>query len=277
MRKNINPVVKNTYLAAGLLIVAGVLLTASADSFGAGIKDAELGAKTWISRGQTDWNHNANNPFLGNPTSELTYENVDSVMFEINGKVTLNNFFFFRGNLGVGSNRDGDLIDDDYLSQEFADFLGGPTRFSRTQSSIDGADNFYTTLDIGKNVATFDDGRGAFGLFAGAQYWREKYKAYGVNVLEDQYDIYGGTGQLIPASTLAISNKVEWISARVGVNVDHRHHNGKLRLSGDLALIPYADMHNEDSHHLREDLAPGANIIMDGDGYGAALDVTLSL
>ncbi|MDP6486412.1 MAG: hypothetical protein QF751_06405, partial [Alphaproteobacteria bacterium] len=52
--------------------------------------DYELGMGLVYTTGQTDWNHDGSgvNPLVGNPTSELTYEEVDTLALEVNGRVS---------------------------------------------------------------------------------------------------------------------------------------------------------------------------------------------
>ncbi|MDP7044555.1 MAG: hypothetical protein QF386_02885, partial [Alphaproteobacteria bacterium] len=68
--------------------------------------DYELGMGLVYTTGQTDWNHDATSAsaLLGNPTSELTYEEVDTLALEFNGRVSLRGLgfpeYFVRGNVG---------------------------------------------------------------------------------------------------------------------------------------------------------------------------------
>lgn len=218
----------------------------------------EVGVTTWISNGQTDWNHDASgvNPLFGNPTSVLTYKDVDTTILEFNAKVPLPASFFVRGNIGVGVIQigDGNLRDDD--------FFAGQVLFSSTDSVIADTDVFYVTLDVGRPIVRFGN-NGSLSPFVGLQYWREKYEAFGI------VDLFPGGGDL-PTSTLVFTNKVEWISFRLGA-IASTQLTDSLNLSVDAVFIPFTDMNNEDSHHLRTDpadLGPVPNIIMNGRGQG---------
>ena len=67
--------------------------------------DYELGMGLVYTTGQTDWNHDATSAsaLLGNPTSELTYEELDTLALEFNGRVSLRRLgsgfskYFVRG------------------------------------------------------------------------------------------------------------------------------------------------------------------------------------
>ncbi|MCZ6522458.1 MAG: hypothetical protein O7A68_01140, partial [Alphaproteobacteria bacterium] len=230
--------------------------------------DFEFGARTWVSTGKTDWNHTTDDPRFGDPTSALSYDDLAVVVAEAYGTAPLPWGFFVRGNFGksITEISDGTLIDDDFVSKSRAVFLGIPERDSRSESVIKNADVLYFTVDIGREIWRFMRNRGSFSIFGGIQYWKEEYDAFGVNQLEDPLG-GKGLGQIVPLDTLALSNDVEWASVRVGAIVSYDVLD-KLNILMEGTIIPYSDMHNEDSHHLRADLRSVPNIIMDGSGYG---------
>ncbi len=234
-----------------------------------------VGISGWFSSGQTDWNHDASSSssILGNPSSELTYEDVDSNVIELNAEFNMPNRFFIRGDIGFGSFDDGRLIDDDFLTTTTTgDFLA-----SRTFSDIDDDGLWYLNLDVGYTLWTDDyEGKSRVRAFIGYQRWEEEYTAKGITF--DTCTVGGALlGICSAAGTTAflgetvISNKVEWNSVRLGLE-------GKVTLLQKLGLeasavfIPYSDMHNEDIHHLRTDLAqPG--FVMDGTGIGYNFEI----
>jgi len=172
----------------------------------------------------------------------------------------------------------GHLIDNDYDSEEVAEMNMMPERFSSTKSALDSDRIFYFTLDFGKRLDYFSKNDFEISIFAGFQYWREEYDAYGLTILEDPYDVFGGVGSTLPRQLLVISDTVEWRSARLGLDAAYKA-TPKLRFFGSAVYIPYTDMHNEDSHHLRqemEDLGPVPNAIFDGDGYGFQGEINAS-
>jgi hypothetical protein len=229
---------------------------------GQGLKGIELGARVVISTGQTDWNHTTS---TADPTSVLIYKDVNAYVLEIHGKVPLPQNSFIRANvgLGIGEIGDGNLRDDD--------FGAGQVLTSSTDSVISDTDLFYFTVDVGREVVRFRDGKGSLSLFTGFQYWTEEYEAFGV------FNRLSGA-QTVSTSTPVISNEVEWWSLRVGAMGSYKL-NDEVSWSADVAFIPYADMHNEDSHLLRTDLSdlgPVPNIIMDGDGWGFQGEIGVS-
>ncbi len=219
-----------------------------------------LGLTIWPSFGQTDWNHDASGvaPSLGNPTSVLDYEDVDTAILEFEAGAPPPGSFFVRGFIGFSAIEigDGNLRDDD--------FLAGQVLFSSTDSVIANTDVFYVTLDVGRPILNIGS-NGSLSAIVGFQYWREKYEAFGV------FNRLSGV-QTVPTSTAVITNKVEWLSIRLGaIALIQLSPPPGLSLSIDAVFIPFTDMNNEDSHLLRTapgDLGPAPNIIMDGDGWG---------
>jgi hypothetical protein len=234
--------------------------------------DYELGMGLVYTTGQTDWNHDATSAsaLLGNPTSELTYEELDTLALEFNGRVSLRGLgsgfskYFVRGNVGFDvDSGDGNLQDDDWLA--------GQVLFSSTDSEIPGTDLFYLTADVGHEMLTFGEGRGSLALFMGYSYWTEENEGWGL------YNrLTGATARTTDVQVF--NNKVEWHSFRLGALAEFPL-NDRLSLTADVAFIPYADMHNEDSHLLRTvmtDFGPVPNIIMDGSGLGFQGEVGLA-
>ncbi len=232
--------------------------------------DYELGVGLVYTTGQTDWNHDASTAGLGNPASELIYEELDTLALEFNGRVSLRRLgsgfskSFVRGSVGFDADSgDGNFRDDDWNAAQVLT--------SSTDSVIPGTDLFYLTADVGHEWLTFGEGRGSLALFMGYSYWTEENEAYGA------YNRLTGA-QAISTAIRVINNKVEWHSFRLGALAELPL-SDRLNLTADVAFIPYADMHNEDSHLLRTvmtDLGPAPNVIMDGSGLGFQGEVGLA-
>lgn len=226
--------------------------------------DTEFGTRYWASTGMTRWGHNAQgaNPILGNPTSVLTYENLDANVFELHGRWTFEQAWFVKGNLGIGRINTGNFDDED--------FFAGQVKFSDSTSSVRGGRITYGTLDFGRDVWRSRSGRGALGLFAGYQRWSERVDAYGATFTV-------GGGAEIPNNVPVISNEVIWTSFRLGLAARGAW-GRRTRLTGELALVPYTRMRNEDSHYLRQspsDLGPVPNVINEGSGTGVQAELEL--
>jgi hypothetical protein len=136
---------------------------------------------------------------------------------------------------------------------------------------------WYVTMDLGKRVLTFESGKGGLDGFAGFQFWREHYEAFGLR----QIVCTTPPGVLcFPAGTEAyggiklISNTLEWSSFRLGLAADYQV--SRVQVQGRLAFVPYTRLFNEDTHHARPDLRkPSAT--MKGDGLGGEGDIEVSL
>jgi hypothetical protein len=223
---------------------------------------AELGARYWGSSGTTTWSHNAQvvEPLLGNPTSVLTYSDLDAGAGELFGRAPIGERWYVKGNLGIGQINGGSFGDKDYLA--------GQVKFSDSTSSVRGDRMTYATVDLG--YAFWTRGADALSLFVGAQRWRERLDAYGATFAD-------GGGPSIPPSTLVISNDALWSSLRLGAALQVQMRQG-LRLLAEVALVPSARLRNEDSHFLRQDpgdLGPVPNVINEGDGRGVQAELEL--
>ena len=250
-----------------VLAVAAALSPAAFAQDPAPAPRGEVGLRYWLSTGETRRSHNAQaiDPTLGNPTSVLTYENLDAHVVEVYGRLNLAGNWFLKGNLGLGNITTGSFHDED--------FNRGQVKFSDTTSSVPSGWIGYGTIDIGRNEWTLRQGRTTLGAFIGYSQWTESVDGYGVT------DHLGFTGDT-PRGVRAITNTVTWRSLRVGLAASLGL-GSRTQLSADLAFVPYARVRNEDSHYLRTDpsnpffLGPVPNIIIEGEGRGAQLDAEL--
>jgi hypothetical protein len=224
----------------------------------------DLGIRYWLSTGENKHSHNAQGlfPSTGNPTSVLTYQNLDANVVELFGREIFARDWFLKGNLGWGRINTGSFRDED--------FFAGQVKFSDTTSSVPSGWLAYGSIDVGRQWVLREGGV-RLGVFAGYSQWSEYVDAYGATDTIDGSDNIG-------RDVKVISNKVIWKALRVGfageVGIGSR-----TWLSLDLAAIPYAKVRNEDSHHLRtdpDDLGPVPNIIIEGRrGYGVQADAEL--
>ena len=229
----------------------------------------DLGVRYWLSTGETSRSHSAQDliPSAGNPTSTLLYENLDANVLELFVRQSFRNDLFLKAAVGVGRINTGSFGDED--------FNAGQVKFSDTTSSVTQGRIGYGIIDLGKQWM-LRDGAVTLGVFAGFAQWTEDMDAYGAT------DHLGFIGGNIPRDTLVISNKVRWRALRVGLAGDFLF-GSRTRLGLDLAFAPYAEVRNEDSHHLRSQpvgTAPGAlgpvpNILLEGHGWGIQWDAEL--
>lgn len=221
----------------------------------------ELGTRYWLSNGENHFAHNAQgaNPSFGNPTSVLTYDDLDARALEIHWRAAFAGSWFFKGQFGVGELRDGAFDDED--------FNAGQVKTDDTTSAVRGERFSYLTLDVGKDLWASEGGRSKLGVFAGFQQWSEQADAFGLTVTV-------GGSPTFPDSVRVISNDVRWRSLRLGV-AGTAALTPRLRVLADLALVPFSDVRNEDSHYLRPDLGPVPNIVTTGRGSGVQLELEL--
>jgi hypothetical protein len=243
----------------GTLLVAGGALAQEAPAYPRG----ELGVRYWLSTGENKHAHSAQSvaPSLGNPTSVLLYENLDANALELFGRGLFAREWFLKGFVGVGRINTGSFDDED--------FNAGQVKFSDTTSSASSGWLSYGTIDVGHQWA-LRQGAVNLGVFAGYGQWTEQAEASGAT------DHLGFIGGDIDRSVQVIANKLTWRALRIGFAGQFVF--GRARLSADLAVIPYAEYRNEDSHVLRQapgDLGPAPNIVHTGDGYGVQLDAEL--
>jgi hypothetical protein len=223
-------------------------------------QSAELGARYWLSSGDTRWSHNAqgSNPVLGNPTSILSYEDLVAHSVELYGRRNFGGRWFVRGNAGLGWIQDGTLDDEDYFR--------GQIKFSDTTSPVQGNKLSYASIDVGRDLWVVNRGRTTVGVFAGFHHWTERADGYGVHYTVNFFGL-PERGDTIPA----ISNEATWESLRLGVAMSTVP-GAKTRMLFDVAWIPYAKLASDDSHYLRSDLGPVPNVFIRGRGQGLQLD-----
>jgi hypothetical protein len=246
-------------LIGSLLVAGGALAQDARLAYPRG----ELGVRYWLSTGENKHAHNAQgvDPSLGNPTSVLLYENLDANALEVFGRGLFAREWFLKGLLGVGRVNTGSFDDED--------FNAGQVKFSDTTSSVSSGWLSYGTIDVGRQWV-LRQGAVNLGVFAGYSQWTEEVEASGAT------DHLGFIGGDIDRSVQVITNKLTWKALRIGFAGQLIF--GRARLAADLAVIPYAEYRNEDSHLLRQspsDLGLAPNIIHTGDGYGVQLDAEL--
>jgi len=242
----------------------------------------ETKLSTWLSEGETRWSHNASgsSALLGNPTSELRYQDVGTNVVELGGKVTLLDRFFLRADYGFAAIGGGRLTDDDYLSAAgataYQTTTPGAQRVSRTFSDVNGNDMWYVNLDVGYTFVRFPESKGSLGLFLGYQYWRENHTATGVTQVECTSSIFcSPVGTVSNSGRVVISNTASWNSFRMGLEGDYRFWS-RFEAGGKVAFIPYTSLNNRDIHYLRTDLAQNPSFQMTGTGIGVNAEGTVS-
>lgn len=228
----------------------------------------ELGARVWASQGKTDFNINSSrvDPALGNPTSILTYDDIEGYSGEFYWNVRNESDTVSKGFIGGGGLTGGSLDDEDYFA--------GQVKFSDTYSKLDGNNLIYGTIDVGQRFALLDR-RSYIGVtpFIGFNFWQEHPLGYGIRCNRDAVDnIACPQGDVVvPFSTKVIGNEENWASLRLGGELRMTFWD-RLTLIGDAAILPVAYVWDDDSHYLRRDLGRTPNIEDRGTGWGYQLE-----
>lgn len=230
----------------------------------------ELSVRSWLfTAGETRWSHDASglDPRLGDPTSKLVYNDNDTHIIELGGRINFGRRGFVRAEGGFSVSFDrGLLVDDDFTA------VNGQQIFSRTHSDITGSGTQYGSLDLGFRAAEFSGSRGYVELFAGFQYWRTRYEATGVRqVICNPSGIpdLSCTPNFNLPGVAAITNTTHWITPiHIGVDTEYRV---TRRVGVDLkaSVSPISVLYNEDVHHLRSDLQQDPSFSMWGVGVSA--------
>jgi hypothetical protein len=196
--------------------------------------DLTLGGRLWATTATSSRNLSA----VGFPRlSELRFRGVDAVVPEVNVDFVWKRLVVL-GNLGGGVIKNGVLLDED--------FAADGERIGRTRSEVDDSHLFFVSTDVGARLFDWTAahaGRGFLDVLVGAQYWQERYVAF------------GGPGFPAPVESgvKAISNRYEWTSLRVGLRTEVPIAGGvSVALRG--YLIPWTSLVIEDIHYLRSDL-----------------------
>jgi hypothetical protein len=229
----------------------------------------ELGARFWASEGKTRFDINSNkfNPALGNPTSVLTYGDMEAYSGEFVWSARNESNTFAKGFVGGGWLNGGSLDDED--------FAAGQIKFSDTYSKIKGDDLIYGTIDVGQDFTLLDrQTKVTFSPFVGFNFWQEDAISYGGRCNRDDVDglVCGPPGFIeVPFSTKFIGNETNWASLRLGAQLKVKLWD-RLSLIGDAAVLPVAYVWTYDSHFLRKDLGPVPNGEDRGSGWGYQLE-----
>jgi len=225
--------------------------------------EMDVGGRYWYSSGrfQKDLGNDTNPAMATSLASRLTYvSNANSG--EVFGRLETPSNLFVKGFVGGGSYANGTLNDEDWL------FWFDPTTvisYSNTVSNPVTGTIAYGTVDAG-----YDFMRGPgykLGSFAGYNYYTDNKSAFGCT------QIANGLSDCVPPianSILGITENDKWQSLRVGVAGELMVFD-RLKLSGDLAYLPYVRFDGTDNHILRTIVSPES-----GTGRGVQLEAILS-
>jgi hypothetical protein len=234
----------------------------------------EIGGRYWWSEGSTRFDINSSkiNPIFGNPTSTLTYDDINGNAGEFFWSVRNETDTFAKGFIGAGGLSGGSLDDEDFFVHQI--------KFSDTYSSVEGNSLIYGTIDVGQDFTLLDrEAQVTLSPFVGFNYWQETVKVNGVRCNRDDVGGFfcGPPGSiLVPFSSRVLKNEANWASLRLGGEFKVKFWD-RLTFRGDAAVLPIAYLWNDDYHYLRSDLGRAPNIEDSGSGWGYQLEGELSL
>lgn len=202
--------------------------------------ELEAGARYWLSGGTFQWDNFAV-PDVA--VSRLTYSRMIGHAGELFGRVDTPLNVFVKGFVGLGSITSGRFHDEDWgipfgaLTVGYTNTLSDPVR----------APVAYATADIG-----YDALRGPgykAGPFVGYNYFREVLDSYGC--LQIANPASGLCSPPSPPNSLGITQTAKWQSLRIGY-AGETMVTERLKLSGDVAYLPYVRFDGRDDHWARE-------------------------
>ena len=226
---------------------------------------ADFGLRFWYGKTTTAKNlYDSSGSML---VSRLTYGDLSIFAGEVYGRFDLEQRWFLKGYVGVGTYRNGSLKDEDFG-------LPAPLQpYSATLSAESDSTPIYGSVDVGFNVLRGPDFR--VGLFGGFHYLNQTISAFGCTQIAFNPFICGAFP--IPNWVRGITQNNNWYSVRLGV--DAAVEFDRFRVSVDAAWVPYTRLYGSDTHWLRIGNQTGdfgGPIPEDGTGWGFQLDTFLS-
>lgn len=226
-------------------------------------------AGIYSSTGGLKWAHNASgySPILGKKTSELNWENMDAHRLYYGLRFDWPSKHFLSVQYGDSSISNGNIIDDDYFSEEYARDNRLPARFSRTDSEVKAGGSSQLGLKFGQTFDLSANWVDKVDLFVDIQYIQEEYHAYGVDLLEFPYADDMKLGMIVPSNVQVLSHETEVKMLGVGVEAVFPIAFG-LSLKPIFTYYPKVNIESFDTHHLRLDefISP-TKLSTEGEGY----------
>jgi opacity protein-like surface antigen/outer membrane protease len=234
----------------------------------------DVGGRYWYSWGrfQKDLGATASAATANVLVSRLTYD-TKANSGEFFGRIETPWNLFVKGFVGGGRLSSGHMNDEDWAIFDKTGTLVIP--YSNTVSDSVKGTIGYATVDVGYDF--FRAPGQKLGAFVGYNYFKENKDAFGCTQIANSFSDCSPTGFAppVPSSVLVVSENDTWNSLRVGVNGEIMV-GDRLKLSGDVAYIPYLKFTGLDIHHQRFDV-PSQNSPETGNGgHGVQLEGVLS-
>jgi opacity protein-like surface antigen len=197
--------------------------------------------------------------------SRLTYDDMQTGAGEFFGRVDLPWNLFVKGYVGGGAIKPGHMNDEDFGIP----LLGTYAAYSNTLSPVVNGTVTYGVLDSG-----FDFLRGPgykLGGFGGFFYFSQQMKAFGCTPLANVNCI----PPVPTADNPAITESDQWRAVRIGLAGEAMVAN-QLKLSGEVAYLPYATFAGVDQHFFGNSGSLASNNPESGNARGVQIEVLLS-
>lgn len=174
--------------------------------------------------------------------SRLTYNNMTTNSGEAFGRVDTPWNVFAKGFIGFGSTDGGQMNDEDWGIEH--DGVGIP--YSNTISNKVTGNIGYGVADVGYDLWRTQGQR--IGAFVGYSYFHPLMNAFGCMQIANASGPCGGD-TAAPTSTVIIRETDTWNALRVGLAGDFMPVD-RVKLSADVAYLPYATFRGVDDHLL---------------------------
>jgi hypothetical protein len=225
----------------------------------------EIGSRFWYASGKLSKDLFDDPRSSQNINSRLTYSGLTAGSFEAFGRAETPIGAFFKGFAGFGNLRSGALDDED--------FPPGAVPYSSTLSQQHDGRLAYMTADLGQRI--FTNARASLAVFAGYGFLNESTNAFGCSQIAGDPQICVPT---ITSDIKGITEDTNWQFVRVGFWGELKLLD-RLKLSGEVAWLPFLQLSAHDTHWLRlgqTPLAISGPIPEFGGGTGFQAEALLS-
>jgi opacity protein-like surface antigen len=208
--------------------------------------------------------------FLGEPASSmesrLTYDNMQTNSGEFFGRIETPWNFFVKGYIGGGVTNSGKMYDEDAALVNLG--LFGP--YSNTLSPAVTGNISYGAIDGGFDIWRAPTYK--VGVFAGYFAFNQNMSAFGCVVVA----FNNCSPNPVPTSGSAvITESDEWTAVRIGLAAETML-TDRLKLSGDVAYLPWVWFSGTDQHFVGNTGALAEIFQASGKGNGVQIDALLS-
>lgn len=193
--------------------------------------------------------------------SRLTYKGMTTNGAELFARLDAPFNLMIKGVLGTGQGSNGHINDEDWAIDHGGTLIPNSNTWSAASYKIP-----YAIIDVGYDV--WRDGRTTVAPFVGYNYFKQEMEAFGCYQLANpNADCYATT---YPTSRLVNTDTDTWHALRLGAAID-TYLTPSLKLSGDIAYLPYVKVDAVNHHVLKSVISPEW-----GHGTGAQLEAILS-